>query len=274
MIKLKRARDAASLKSGFTGKGLHKKLVALAEARLANPNKIEWDGILGDWKKMKPFLQLDSFDKCGYCEAPTAGVAWGDVEHFRPKSIYWWLAVCVDNYVYACQICNQKYKSDDFPIAGVHLAAPVLPAVLPTAPTALKLLTATMSPDPATVNEVTLLTQWLAEDPDLPHPYLEDPEPLFAWAPVEINEEVHVVPPDNASPRAARAVQAAVDYLGINRETLARERYFVYRGLVSAVAAWKSGHAPSLGQIKYMCQSKHPFAGMCRYFAHLAQAPV
>ncbi len=274
MIKLNRARDLPSLNAGFTGEGLFTKLVALTQARLANPAKIDWEGILGDWKKMKPFLQRDSFEKCAYCEAPTSDVAYGDVEHFRPKSVYWWLAVCVDNYVFSCQLCNQKYKADHFPIAGTQLTGPTLPAALPTAQAALKRLISKLCPDPATVDEAALMTEWLAEDPDLPHPYLEDPEPLFAWAAVETNEEVRVVPPDDASPRAKRAVQAAVGYLGLNRETLARQRYMVYRSLVSAVRTWKLGDAPSLEQINYMCQRKHPFAGMCRYYAHLAGAPI
>lgn len=274
MIHLKRARDAASLSAGFTGNGLVTKLVALAQARHSNPAKIDWEGILGDWKKMKPFLQRDSFEKCAYCEAPTSDVAYGDVEHFRPKSIYWWLALCVDNYVFSCQLCNQKYKDDHFPIAGTRLPGPKLPAALPTTQAALERLASKFCPDPATADEATLLANWQVEDPDLPHPYLEDPEPLFAWAAVETNEEVHVMPPDNASPRAKRAVQAAVGYLGLNRETLARQRYIVYRSLVSAVRTWKLGDAQSLEQIQYMCQAKHPFAGMCRYYAHLAGAPI
>lgn len=82
------------------------------------------------------------------------------------------------------------------------------------------------------------------------------------------------MPPDNANPRSNRAVKAAVDYLGLNRETLARQRYIVYRSLVSAVRTWKAGDAQSLEQIEYMCQAKHPFAGMCRYYARLAGAPI
>lgn len=274
MIHLKRSRDLASIHADFTGNGLFTKLVALAQARISNPAKIDWEGILGDWKKMKPFLQKDSIEKCAYCEAPTSIVAYGDVEHFRPKSIYWWLAVCVDNYVYSCQLCNQKYKSDNFPIAGTQLAGPKLPATLPTSRAALKRLVRKLCPDPATADEAKILAEWLSEDPDLPHPYLEDPESLFAWAVVETNEEVRVVPPDNASPRAKRAVKAADDYLGINRELLARQRYIVYRALVSAVRTWKMGDALSLEQIQFMCQAKHPFAGMCRYYARLAGAPI
>jgi hypothetical protein len=274
VIKLKRARDAASIHAGFTGTGLFTKLVALAQARATLGDAIEWEGILGDWKKMKAFLKRDSFDKCAYCEASTADVAHGDVEHFRPKSVYWWLALCVDNYVYSCQLCNQTYKGDKFPVFGTQLQEPRLPAVLPTSQRSLKRLVASLSPDPAKVDEAALLAQWLSEEANLPHPDLEDPEPLFAWVAVETNREVRIVAPDNASARSARAVDAATKYLGLNRETLARQRYFVYSALKMAVRAWKNGDPLGLDQIRLMCGSEHPFAGMCRYFAHLAGAPV
>lgn len=274
MIKLKRARDAQALHRDFTGDRLLSRLVVLAQARIDHGDAVAWDGILGDWKKTKPALKQESFDKCAYCEARTAEVAHGDVEHFRPKSVYWWLALCLDNYVFACQLCNQTHKKDHFPIRGRKLKAPRLNTSLPTTDKALRRLAQRMSPDPADVTEAALLTAWLAEDPDLPHPYLEDTEPMFAWAPVETNGEVHLVVPDNATPRAKRAVQASIDYLGLNRETLVRSRYFIYSSLTSAVGAWKRGDAPSLRQIQFMCQAKHPFAGMCRYFAHLAGAPL
>ena len=48
-------------------------------------------------------------------------VAYGDVEHFRPKSKYWWLAYCYENYLYSCQMCNQRYKKAEFPIFGPEL---------------------------------------------------------------------------------------------------------------------------------------------------------
>jgi len=53
-------------------------------------------------------------------------VAYGDVEHLRPKSVYWWLAYCYDNHVFACQICNEGFKGDRFPIAGARMAPPRL----------------------------------------------------------------------------------------------------------------------------------------------------
>ena len=61
------------------------------------------------WKSAKEQLKKESSGKCAYCETTTDVVAHGDVEHYRPKGIYWWLAYTYDNYLYACQICNQVY---------------------------------------------------------------------------------------------------------------------------------------------------------------------
>ena len=99
------------------------------------------------WKAAKPQLKLETGGKCAYCESPTDTVAHGDVEHFRPKSKYWWLAYCYDNYVYACQICNQVHKGDKFPIYASTgpWAGPMLPT--PPTPAAVAALSATLTPD-------------------------------------------------------------------------------------------------------------------------------
>jgi uncharacterized protein (TIGR02646 family) len=49
---------------------------------------------------------------CAYClaERPL------DVEHFRPKAGYWWLAYDVTNYVLACTACNRDRKGTQFPL--------------------------------------------------------------------------------------------------------------------------------------------------------------
>lgn len=274
MIQIKRSRDLADLHPGFTGEGLLERIALLVATKIvAGENPIEWAGRIGDWKVTKPFLQKDSFDKCAYCESATAIVAYGDVEHFRPKSLYWWLALCVDNYVYACQLCNQKFKSDRFAIQGKKLTAPKLPAQLPADPATLNRLLKKISPDPVSVVESNLGTKWMKERPHLPHPYLEDPEPLFAWAVVETNREVLLVAA-NKSSRAVRAVEAAEECLGLNREQLRRTRYQIFASLRLAVAAAEVG-PPSLKRealeaIQGMCHSSGQYAGMCRFFAREA----
>ena len=85
----------------------------------------------GRWREAKPQLLKESNGKCAYCEAPTAVVAFGDVEHYRPKSKYWWLAYCYDNYLASCQLCNQKFKKAKFPLKNSRLKSPHNPPVNP-----------------------------------------------------------------------------------------------------------------------------------------------
>ncbi|AEE49400.1 hypothetical protein [Haliscomenobacter hydrossis] len=67
--------------------------------------------------------------KCCFCESFVRHIAHGDVEHFRPKGGYqidpdaslitpgyYWLAYDFENLYFSCQICNQKYKRNFFPL--------------------------------------------------------------------------------------------------------------------------------------------------------------
>lgn len=40
-----------------------------------------------------------------------------DVEHYRPKAYYWWLAWTWNNLLFACMDCNRDHKKDQFPLA-------------------------------------------------------------------------------------------------------------------------------------------------------------
>ena len=124
MIQLQRTRTA-SLLNGFTGTALESKLEKLLGYCYDGGGTVDFKPKTRQvWSKAKAQLRLESSNKCAYCEADTAAVAHGDVEHFRPKSEYWWLAYCYDNYTFSCQICNQTYKSNLFPIVGKKLPKP------------------------------------------------------------------------------------------------------------------------------------------------------
>lgn len=69
-------------------------------------------------------------NKCCYCETKSTRSN-NDVEHFRPKAAYssdykgvskypgyFWLAYDWDNLFLACQVCNQIFKNDFFPIVN------------------------------------------------------------------------------------------------------------------------------------------------------------
>jgi uncharacterized protein (TIGR02646 family) len=68
--------------------------------------------------EVKALLVSRFRNKCGYCEAVVTVVAFGDIEHYRPKSAwirpdgsksptgYYWLASDWDNLLFACTLCN------------------------------------------------------------------------------------------------------------------------------------------------------------------------
>lgn len=67
--------------------------------------------------------------KCAFCESKVKKIGYGDVEHFRPKAAYqrstgdglsypgyYWLAYEWANLLFSCQLCNQAFKKNLFPL--------------------------------------------------------------------------------------------------------------------------------------------------------------
>lgn len=82
-------------------------------------------------KTVKEALIKAQHDKCFLCESKITHIAFGDVEHFRPKAGshqgagsplqkpgYYWLAYEWSNLFLACQLCNQLFKKNLFPLAN------------------------------------------------------------------------------------------------------------------------------------------------------------
>jgi uncharacterized protein (TIGR02646 family) len=80
-------------------------------------------------------LETIQKNKCCYCETKS-NRSNSDVEHFRPKAAYssnfkgvsnypgyFWLAYDWDNLFLACQVCNQIFKNDFFPIEDENTRA-------------------------------------------------------------------------------------------------------------------------------------------------------
>lgn len=273
MIQLKRTRTARDL-AGFTGAALQTRLGKLLQYyyEAGATGRVDFKPKTRQvWPKAKAQLRKESFGKCAYCEADTAVVAHGDVEHFRPKSDYWWLAYCYDNYTFSCQVCNQVHKGDKFGVNGARLAAPALPAALPLDPAVLARLTAGLCPDPAAVTDEQVMQHFAVEDADLVHPYLDDPERYFAWKAIPDTQEVLVVP-RTTSVRARRAVQAAEDVLGLNREELRRLRWIAYEELETLALALQEGNFTDarkqtlLLRLRRHARSDRPFAAMRRFY--------
>jgi len=123
--------------------GAHRDAVAAAIKRKKKPE------FPAKWSTFKDALSAAQHRKCAFCEAKVVGVAFGDVEHYSPKSEveelpedqalwgrerpnlattegrkpttisesgYWWLAYEWENYLLACTVCNQQWKKAIFPV--------------------------------------------------------------------------------------------------------------------------------------------------------------
>ncbi len=254
MIQL--TRDRTSIPAAFTGADR----VAL-EQELIDRHAAGTKPRSSVWKKAKDQLKAETHGKCAYCEADTAVVAHGDVEHFRPKSVYWWLAYCYDNYTFSCQICNQTFKGSLFPLRG-----PVMPAPNPE-------VAGGLAPDPAIPADCRDFARAAkAEKAGIPDPYLVDPERLFVWFCDDTLEEVEI----RKRPRArggARALEAVEETLGLNREELRQLRYAVYKEArtLARIAALPPGAIDAGLQteaedlLREKMSARSHFAGMVRY---------
>ena len=87
-------------------------------------------------KSVKNALRNAQYDKCAFCESTGKHIAYGDVEHFRPKAGYrqrpkdpltrpgyYWLAYDWSNLLFCCQLCNQQFKRNHFPLLNVSQRA-------------------------------------------------------------------------------------------------------------------------------------------------------
>lgn len=273
MIKL--TRDRTKVPAGFTGKERIEKMLLLVEAMRNNAMAFN----SGIWKAAKRQLKAESHDKCAYCEAPVSTVAHGDVEHFRPKSVYWWLAYCYDNYLYSCQICNQSYKKDEFPIHGskrYELDPPFPTSFKPgVTPAELEALGARFAPDPVDITSGYTLEKFLKdivrEKPGLIDPYVTDPGQYFKWVADSVLKEVTIAPLNNKA-ASKRAFESVEKYYGLNREELRRWRWRVYEYAETLKDAVQSGALPAPlqakteEQLRRMISPEAEFSGMVSYF--------
>jgi 5-methylcytosine-specific restriction endonuclease McrA len=223
------------------------------------------------WKPAKKQLLKESKNKCAYCETPTTVVAYGDVEHFRPKSRYWWLAYCYENYLASCTVCNQMYKSDNFVITNAPMKGPVVKAT--HTDTKLKSMAPRITPDPINDADGMPLQQLIdamkAEFALLIDPYIEDPAEYLAYQPILANKEMLVVP---AAAAHANVVKACEDFFGINRKELLDLRfqhyctYMTFRHTLTATGLPATITTMIKNRLKEMKADGSQYAGMIRYF--------
>lgn len=92
-----------------------------------------FDSSIYGHSSVKESLIVAQHGKCAFCESKVRHISYGDVEHFRPKGGYrqrdddplgrpgyYWLAYDWGNLYLGCQLCNQRYKKNLFPLLDEH----------------------------------------------------------------------------------------------------------------------------------------------------------
>ncbi len=92
------------------------KLAEMCDAFEKGERKFEFDKEIYGHQKVKQKLYEIHHEKCVFCETKFTHDSRGDVEHFRPKSLYFWLAYEWHNLFLSCEECNRTYKRNNFPL--------------------------------------------------------------------------------------------------------------------------------------------------------------
>ncbi len=278
MRKLTRKRTNAIPRAFRGGDRVNKNLELLrAERDVINGNQ-EKHKFPSNWSPAKKQLLRESHNKCAYCESPTTIVSYGDVEHYRPKSKYWWLAYCYDNYLASCQMCNQKYKKAKFKLNGRKMVGP--PVNGSTRDRTLNALAKSITPDPL---NASLGKSWTTyerehhrERPLLINPYIDDPNDYFIWKVDHVNRYVSLAPKDKSDQLHIDMVEASEEDFGINRKELCNHRYDTYVSYCGARLTLELAVIPTpvkemQERIKDQLMSERgAYVGMLRYFDSLA----
>jgi uncharacterized protein (TIGR02646 family) len=104
------------------------KATSAAAAKAEEERNDYISGKSGVWSALKPALEALSDGKCWYTEAKDKASFW-QVDHFRPKSVYPWLAFEWRNMRLAGGVPNIA-KRDSFPLkAGSTRATPDAPSI-------------------------------------------------------------------------------------------------------------------------------------------------
>jgi len=271
MIRLERVRTVDAVPTSFRGATPRNRLVRLMKQvrdQLESGDAVK-PTIDSLWKVAKEQLLAESHQKCAYCETPTSVIAFGDVEHYRPKSVYWWLAYVYDNYLASCTLCNQKYKGSEFEIEGPQMPGPVITAN--QSDQTLKELAKTAIPDPLKLAAVEqFVAAHRAERALGLNPYLDNPEAIFAWRVDDIKEVTVIANPD--VPEANKFVEAGHRMFGINRLQLRRQRYVIYRSynlarrVLDEAGASDGLKSDARELVLSMTAPESAYAAMIRYF--------
>ena len=118
------------IKKGKKKRAAHSQSYTKNKAKYNSGEKtFDFDSKIYGHETVKQTLIDCQHGKCCFCESKVGHIAYGDVEHYRPKAGYkqtesedlqrpgyYWQAYEWENLFFSCQLCNQKYKRNLFPL--------------------------------------------------------------------------------------------------------------------------------------------------------------
>ena len=155
------------------------------------------------YKKARAGLEKLYANKCAYCETRYLATSDTWVEHYRPKSIYYWLAYEWSNLIPTCAKCNRK-KNNNFPLINEVNKVKFPP--LKEAKLNLELCKADCAP-------------LLNETPFMLHPEMDDPIEFLDFKLDENNTGIELIGKDVK----ARG-QRTIEICDLNRDDLRLDR--------------------------------------------------
>ncbi len=189
-------------------------------------------------RRFRPSLVKVFNYRCGYCDRRIEVTDLAEVEQFRPKSVYWWLAYEWENQLLSCEVCSKRFKGVLFPVEQAQPQGSLT------------------NKSSAELNEL--------EKPLLLNPFTDDPEEHFAYAVDDDMKRVGMVA------RTKRG-EVTIETVGLNRMELMNERYEIASLFIVMLTACKDTNIGRLetqklvSRITEMTYDAAPFAGMTRW---------
>lgn len=227
MRSLHRIRVPSKITNSLKGTHLKNKLLNLLTLRIQyETGVLEKFKVPSKWKLAKKQLLEESSGKCAFCECEIPSHQHGDVEHYRPKSIYWWLAYTIDNFLLSCEICNQR-KSNTFDIRNERISCGDLPILNDLQSMDSFVTKYVLNPSSADFDDlpIGLKKLKLIESPQLLNPYIDEVEKYFMWKYDKVLKEVEIDVNLTLSNAEQEDAKYTITLLDLNRVPLKRRRY-------------------------------------------------
>lgn len=175
---------------------------------------------------------------CAYCQRE-ASDSRGDVEHYRPKSVYPWLTYDFTNYLLGCRVCNSNRKSNNFPLTPRARAVGY---------------TSRMGSDAG------FLEQALAKEKRLLLNPVDDP--VEEWLDIDYKDPTcPIIPhPSTAANRIGKLrIAETIEFFGLNTlSELITDRFTRVNDVVLMLHAWRGGNASRADDLRALANRYMP----------------